>query len=104
MKSNRDVIIRTADLASAKAFYHDALGFPVTIDTEHLVGFDTGAFTLYVEPGDDLPAVFEFDVDDVAAAKERLTAAGCEIVEEDPYLPRCYLRDRYGLVFNINQA
>lgn len=104
MKSNRDVIIRTSDVAAAKAFYHGVLGFPLTIDTEGLVGIETGAFTLYVEPGIDLAAVFEFDVEDVAATKERLLAAGCEVIEEDPDLPRCYLRDRFGLLFNINQA
>jgi hypothetical protein len=26
------------------------------------------------------------------------------VLEEDPSLPRCYIRDPYGLVFNIGQA
>jgi hypothetical protein len=32
-----------------------------------------------------------------------LIAAGCDIAEEDPSVPRCYIRDPYGLVFNIEQ-
>jgi len=47
--------------------------------------------------------VFDFLVSDMQAAKTRLLAAGCTIVEENPSIPRCYIRDRFGLVFNIEQ-
>jgi hypothetical protein len=33
-----------------------------------------------------------------------LLSAGCALVEEDPAVPRCYIRDPYGLVFNIEQS
>jgi predicted enzyme related to lactoylglutathione lyase len=66
-----------------------------------MLGFETGAFCLYVERGAKHGAVFEFLVPDVSAAKARLVAAGCTVVEEDPSLPRCYIRDPYGVVFNI---
>jgi hypothetical protein len=36
--------------------------------------------------------------------KNRLTAAGCTIIDENPAVPRCYLKDPFGLVFNIEQA
>jgi hypothetical protein len=42
-------------------------------------------------------------VDALGKAKSRLIAAGCEVVEEDPSVPRVYLRDRFGLVFNITE-
>jgi predicted enzyme related to lactoylglutathione lyase len=45
--------------------------------------------------------VFEFLVPDVHAAKARLTAAGCTVEEENASVPRCYIRDPYGVVFNI---
>jgi len=34
----------------------------------------------------------------------RVLAAGCALVEEDPAVPKCYLRDPFGLVFNIEQS
>jgi hypothetical protein len=37
----------------------------------------------------------------VQAAKARLIASGCMLVEEDPAVPRCYLRDPFGVVFNL---
>jgi|SRR5580658_668979 catechol 2,3-dioxygenase-like lactoylglutathione lyase family enzyme len=104
MISTSDVICRTGDLAAAKAYYHAGLGFPIVADSERVVGFDTGAFAIYFERGDPNGAVFEFEVDDVAQAKAEMLARGCSLVEEDPALPRCYLRDRFGLVFNLTQS
>jgi hypothetical protein len=42
-------------------------------------------------------------VPDLQAAKSALLSAGCTLLEEDPAVPRCYIRDPYGLVFNIEQ-
>jgi catechol 2,3-dioxygenase-like lactoylglutathione lyase family enzyme len=104
MKSTPDVMLRTHDLDAAKAFYHGVLGFPVIADSEKLVGFDTGSITLYFEPGDSNGSVFEFAVNDVEEAKTRLVAHGCALVEENPNIPRCYLRDRFGLLFNLTPS
>ena len=69
-----------------------------------MVGFETGSFQLFVEKGAPPHGpVFEMRVPDLAAAKAKLVAAGCSVVEEDPGVPRCYLRDPYGLVFNLEQ-
>jgi len=101
LKSSRDVIIRTREWAQAVRFYESVLGFPVTSRTEAMVGFETGAFRLYVEAGPPHGPMFDFLVADVGAAKARLVAAGCALLEEDATLPRCYLRDPFGLVFNL---
>jgi predicted enzyme related to lactoylglutathione lyase len=69
-----------------------------------MLGFETGALTFYFEEGDFDGPVFEYAVDDVQAAKARLVAAGCAVVEENEAIPRCYLRDRFGLVFNLTKA
>jgi hypothetical protein len=39
----------------------------------------------------------------IRTARQALLSAGCAIVEEDASVPRCYFRDPYGLVFNIEQ-
>jgi|ERR1700693_237525 len=97
-------MLRTQDFATAKSYYADVLGFPIVVDAENLLGFDLGGFVLYFEHGDDNGAVFEFQVPDVAEARERLLAQGCVLLEEDPKIPRCYLRDRFGLIFNVTQT
>jgi hypothetical protein len=86
MKAGRDVICRALDLAAVKAYYAGELGLPIVLDTDSMVGFDTGAVTMYFERGETGSPVFEFFVDDVARAKARLTTAGCEVVKKTrPY-------------------
>jgi catechol 2,3-dioxygenase-like lactoylglutathione lyase family enzyme len=103
-RSSRDIIIRTEAWDAALAFYGQTLGFGVASQTDTMVGFDTGAIRLYVEKGPPHGPVFDFLTPDVAAAKAALLAAGCALVEEDPAVPRCYLRDPFGVVFNVGRA
>ena len=56
-----------------------------------------------MERGSGPGPVFEFKVPDLDAAKRRLLAAGCRIVEEDPKVPRLYMCDPYGLTFNLDR-
>jgi predicted enzyme related to lactoylglutathione lyase len=104
IKSSRDVIIQADDWPVAIEFYEKTMGFPVTHRSPTLLGFETGSFCLYVEKGSKPGPVFDFLVPDIQEAKKRLTAAGCTIIDENPAVPRCYLKDPFGLVFNIGQA
>jgi hypothetical protein len=40
-------------------------------------------------------------VDNVEEAKARLVKAGCVIVKDEPEFPRCYVRDPFGLMYNL---
>jgi catechol 2,3-dioxygenase-like lactoylglutathione lyase family enzyme len=98
------VIIRTPNYAAATKFYESVLGLPVVHRGEALMGFETGSFCLYVEKGEEHGPVFEFLARDIEAQKKELVSAGCAIQEEDASVRRCYMRDPYGVVFNIGQA
>ena len=104
LRCARDVIVRTAAFDAAVDFYGRMLGVSPARHGDALVAFETGAFCLYVEKGPSHGPVFEFLVDDVQAEKRRLLDDGCSLVEEDASVPRCYLRDPYGLVFNLGRA
>ena len=71
-RSSRDVIIRTDKWAEATTFYESVLGLPIVHRSETLIGFETGAFCLYVEQGEEHGPVFEFLVPDIQAAKRGL--------------------------------
>jgi catechol 2,3-dioxygenase-like lactoylglutathione lyase family enzyme len=103
-QSTREVILRTQKWSDAVTFYRTVLGLPLAYEQPTMVGFETGAFRLYVEKGPEHPPVFELLAADFETATGKLIAAGCTIVEEDPKLPRCYLRDPYGFTFNLAQA
>jgi catechol 2,3-dioxygenase-like lactoylglutathione lyase family enzyme len=101
--STRDILIQTEDIEAATAFYETVLGLGVFIREPAIVGLESGAFRLFLDKAEPYGPVLEFKVDDFEAAKERLVAAGCRIENEDPSVPRCYVRDPYGLIFNIAQ-
>lgn len=103
-KASRDIIVRTEKWSEALKFYGSVLGLPMTYRSETIVGFETGSFCLYVEQGKEHGPVFDFLVPNIQAAKQQLVAAGCTIIEESPAVPRCYIRDPFGLVFNIEQT
>jgi predicted enzyme related to lactoylglutathione lyase len=103
-KASRDIILRTENWSEALDFYGKVLGFPMTERTKTIVGFETGAFCLFVERGKEHGPVFDFLVPDIQEAKRQLVAAGCTIIEENPAVPRCYIKDPYGLVFNVEQS
>jgi catechol 2,3-dioxygenase-like lactoylglutathione lyase family enzyme len=72
------------DIAKEKAFYADTLGLDVTEEngmlTLHLVGGHT--VLIYPKGDDHQPATYtalNFEVDDIDAAVDRLTAAGVTI-------------------------
>ena len=104
IRASRDVIVRTAQWDDALAFYGKVLGLAMTPAGDGLARFETGAFALYVERGGAHGPVFEFLVDDVVATRGRLLAAGCILVEEDASVPRCYMRDPFGVTFNLGRA
>jgi catechol 2,3-dioxygenase-like lactoylglutathione lyase family enzyme len=101
LTSSKDVIIRVDRWEEAIGFYEKTLGFPIISRHPGMVGFDTGSFHLYVERGVPHGPVFDFLARDFEPAKAALIAAGCELIEEDPSVPRCYLRDPNGLCFNL---
>jgi predicted enzyme related to lactoylglutathione lyase len=103
VQSSRDIIIRTEAWTEAIRFYEHALGFAVSSRAEGMVGVETGSFCLYIERGSSHGPVFDFLVSDVPSTRERLVQLGCTVVEENPSIPRCYLRDPYGLVFNLGR-
>jgi catechol 2,3-dioxygenase-like lactoylglutathione lyase family enzyme len=101
--STRDILIQTEDLEAATVFYRDVLGLGVFMREPAMVGLEAGAFRLFLDKAEAYGPVLEFKVDDIEAAKRQLVAAGCRIENDDPSVPRCYIRDPYGLIFNIAQ-
>lgn len=101
MKSSRDVLLQTEQMDAAANFYETVLGLKVIERSKKLVGFETGSFRLFIDKGEPYGPVFEFFVPDLKKAKTLLVENGCRVELEDPLVPRCYIRDPFGLTFNI---
>lgn len=95
-----DIIIQSPDPESAAAFYVEQLGFTVT-GREPMLELAGKHINLYIEQGPPMGPVLEVTVSSVDEARRRLVAQGCVVVKDEPEFPRCYLRDPFGLTYNL---
>jgi catechol 2,3-dioxygenase-like lactoylglutathione lyase family enzyme len=96
-----DILIQAQDPRMAALFYVEHLGFEITDDNPKMIGLHGKHINLFIEPGPTLGPVLEVTVDSVEKAKVRLLKNGCEIVKDEPDFPRCYVKDPYGLIYNL---
>ena len=96
-----DILIQAEDPKNAASFYVQQLGFKITDETPRMISLDGQHINLFIERGPALGPVFEVTVESVEEAKIRLVKNGCTIVKDEPDLPRCYLKDPFGLIYNL---
>ena len=98
-----DILIQAKDPKRAAAFYVQQLGFSVTGETPQMISLHGNHINLFIERGPKLGPVLEVTVKDVKEAKRRLVKKGCKIVKDEPKFPRCYVKDPFGLIYNLSQ-
>lgn len=77
------------------------MGLDSKMEENHL-HIRSGDLNLYIMENDELRGtVIEFNVEDVEAAKDHLLAHGCTVVKWEGKGKDCYMRDPYGLIFNL---
>jgi predicted enzyme related to lactoylglutathione lyase len=96
-----DILIQAPDPKKAAAFYVDHLGFEVTGEEPEMISLHGRRINLFIERGPALGPVLEVTVDSVEAARRRLVQNGCTVVKDEPEFPRTYVRDPYGLTYNL---
>jgi hypothetical protein len=96
-----DILIQAPDPAAAASFYTEQLGFTITDENPLMIGLHGNNINLFIEPGPALGPVLEVTVGNVAEATRRLVANGCVVVKDEPEFPRTYIKDPYGLIYNL---
>jgi len=102
-KFGTDILIQAPDPKVAAAFYVEQLGFEITDEQPDMIGLHGKHLNLFIERGPALGPVLEVTVGNVEDAKLRLTKNGCEIIKDEPDFPRCYIKDPYGLIYNLTR-
>jgi predicted enzyme related to lactoylglutathione lyase len=97
----KDILIQAPDPAKAAAFYVEQLGFAITDPNSKMMALHGNNINLFIEPGPALGPVLEVTVADVDEARTRLVNNGCEVVKDEPEFPRTYVKDPYGLIYNL---
>ncbi len=96
-----DILIQAQDPKKAALFYVEQLGFKITDENPNMISLHGEHINLFIERGPALGPVLEVTVDSVEGAKLRLVKNGCEIVKDEPDFPRCYIKDPFGLIYNL---
>ena len=98
-----DILIQAKDPKKAAAFYVKELGFRINDRDPRMIGLQGPHINLFIEPGPPLGPVLEVTVDSVPAAKRRLVRRGCKVLKDEPDVPRTYVQDPYGLIYNLTE-
>jgi catechol 2,3-dioxygenase-like lactoylglutathione lyase family enzyme len=96
-----DILIQAPDPAKAASFYVEQLGFETTGEDPEMISLHGAHINLFFERGPALGPVLEVTVDSVEAARLRLIKNGCVVIKDEPEFPRCYIRDPFGLIYNL---
>jgi len=98
-----DILIQVGDIEEAASFYVDQLGFSITDRGPRMVSLHGSNINLFIEAGPALGPILEVTVENVDEAKMRLVRNGGEIIKDEPSHPRCYIKDRFGLIYNLTE-
>ena len=96
-----DILIQSPDPESAAAFYVEQLGFEITGHGMQMMSLHGEHMNLFIERGPALGPVLEVTVADIQETAQRLVENGCEVIKDEPEFPRIYIKDPYGLVYNL---
>ena len=100
-KSNHAAVL-TPDLKAARDFYENVMELELFTSTDEQLVFKTNdSFFYVVRDLDRTGTVLEFYVDDLDVAKDRLVSKGCQIIKWEGKGKDCYLRDPFGMIFNL---
>ena len=100
-KMSSNIALYHPDALSAANFYREHLGMQLVSDEGRFTELRSGPICIFLESGAELGPVMEFYVPDVEQARERLVAEGCTVVRWEGAGGDCYIRDPFGLTFNL---
>jgi len=98
---SNNIALQHPDWKNSEFFYKETLGLDTTIEKGHL-HIRSGDVNLYIMENDELRGmVMEFNVNDVEEARIYLEKNGCTVIKWEGCGKDCYMRDPYGLTFNL---
>jgi catechol 2,3-dioxygenase-like lactoylglutathione lyase family enzyme len=102
IKMSPNVAVRTDRYQEALAFYASVLGFENRSDDPDLGDFDASPLRMFVIEDSELRGlIHELFVDDLETARDMLVEAGCEVIRWRGKGQDCYLRDPFGVIYNL---
>jgi catechol 2,3-dioxygenase-like lactoylglutathione lyase family enzyme len=102
VKMSSNIAVRTKNSLEAVEFYSEVLGFKPRPENQTHTDLDATPLNLFIiEDTEFSGLVLELFVDNLETAKEQLLAKGCEIIRWEGKGKDCYIRDPFGVTFNL---
>lgn len=102
-KMSKNIGYQVEDIEKAKHFYESVMGLQESEDSSvEEIQYRTKHNSIFLMPGsENLGPIMEVVVSDLEAAKKYLVENGCEIVRWHGKGKDCYVKDPFGMVFNV---
>ena len=101
-KMSPNIAVRTRRLSEAVDFYTNVLGFKNRSDDPALADLDASPLNLFIiEDHEFRGPVLELFVADLEEARQKLVANGCKILRWRGKGQDCYVKDPFGVIFNL---
>jgi len=101
-KMSPNVAVRTKEFAKAVEYYTNILGFVDRSSDPELADLDADPLNIFIiEDAEISGPVMELFVEDLEAARDVLVANGCQVLRWRGKGQDCYIRDPFGVIFNI---
>ena len=102
IKMSPNIAVRTERYQEALDFYSRVFGFENRSNDPDLGNFDADPLNMFVIKDQELEGlVHELFVEDLDKAKDELVKNGCEIIRWRGKGQDCYIRDPFGVIYNI---
>ena len=102
-KMSKNIGYQVEDIEKAKHFYESVMGLQESEESSvEEIEYRTKHNSIFLMPGsENLGPVMEIVVSDLEVAKKYLVDNGCEIVRWHGKGKDCYVKDPFGMVFNV---
>ena len=100
-----NIAIRTSRFSDAVDFYTKVIGFDNRSEDPELTDLDANPLNIFIIEDDEFRGpVLELFVDDLEAARQELVANGCKVLRWRGKGQDCYIKDPFGVIYNIWQG
>ena len=102
IRMSPNIAVRSAQFAAAVDFYGSILGFHTRSTEPGAAEFDAYPITIFVDDDAEFSGpILELFVDDVDEARKYLVKHGCKVVRWRGKGQDCYVKDPFGVIYNL---
>ncbi len=104
-KMSPNIAVRHKQYSAAVEFYSKVIGFENRSTDPDLADFDADPINLFVLEDDEFSGpVMELFVSNLEEARDYLVENGCQVLRWRGKGQDCYIRDPFGVIYNLWEA